>query len=404
MKKQLFVILFLLCAKTFLAQDWVTTWQKEKNFYAIRDSFNAYWKDKDKTVRGQGIKQFKRWADYVEPRVYPSGDLTQLGTTWQNYQDYLKKSNQKNISNNQTQSTTWTAMGPFGNLIGNATNGLPRKAGRLNFITFDPTNANIIWVGAAAGGLWKSTNGGVNWTTTNDALSVIGCTDLAIDPTNTNIMYLSTGDGYGSFRDISSMGVWKSIDGGLTWSATPLVFNVSQKIELRKIIINPVNPQIVMAAASNGIYRSTTAAATWSLTPVQAGNIYDLDFAPNNPDTVYAGGLSFRRSVDKGATWQQISNGIPTSGSNRMEVATTIANPNLVYVVSSASGTSGMQGFYKSTDRGTTFTVVATSPNTNLVGQDCFTTSGNSGQGWYDLGIDASATNANEVTLGALGV
>ncbi|MBL0105517.1 MAG: hypothetical protein IPP51_18085 [Bacteroidetes bacterium] len=77
-----------------------------------------------------------------------------------------------------------------------------RKAGRITFYYTDPAHANTFYVGAPAGGLWKTTDNGSTWSVLNENLSVIGCTDLAIDPTNSNIMYLATGDGYFSQKNL----------------------------------------------------------------------------------------------------------------------------------------------------------------------------------------------------------
>ncbi len=415
MKKLATITIFVLFAmNSSFSQPWVQTWQSEKNFYKIQDAFNAYCKTFTKEEEEEnelgiddeglfpGYAQFKRWEAYVEPRVYPSGDLTQLANTWNNYKEFLDQSQlaQGQPNGNSFTSAPWVAMGPFGPLSGLATNGLPRKAGRINFITYKPGSPNTYWIGAAAGGLWKTTDNGTTWNTTNGSLSVIGCTDLAIDPTNGNIMYLATGDGYGSFRDPSSIGVLKSTDGGATWNTTGLTFAVSAKTEMRKIIINPVNPLTVMCATTLGIYRNTNG-GTGAWTNVMGLNTFDIEFKPNSKDTIYAGGLSFRRSVDGGVTWTQISNGIPTSGSTRMEVATTPANPNLVYVLSSTLGSAGLQGVYRSTNGGTSFTLMANTPD--IVASDCFITS-TVGQGWYDLALDASPLNANELVAGGLGV
>jgi photosystem II stability/assembly factor-like uncharacterized protein len=109
------------------------------------------------------------------------------------------------------------------------------NAGRINFVRFHPTNTNIIYVGAPVGGLWITTNGGTSWTTNTDQLAVIGCSDIAIDPSNTNIMYLATGDG--DAGDSYSIGVLKSTDGGVTWNTTGLTWAVSLGRTISKLII-----------------------------------------------------------------------------------------------------------------------------------------------------------------------
>ena len=109
---------------------------------------------------------------------------------WQNEQILLKPLGQSAL----VASATWTAVGPMGAISGNAGAQL-LKSGRLNFITIHPTQYSRLWVGAPAGGLWSSSNGGQSWTTNTDFLPVTGCSDLAVDPTNTLVMYLATGDG-----------------------------------------------------------------------------------------------------------------------------------------------------------------------------------------------------------------
>jgi hypothetical protein len=390
------ILLVLLVSSKLYSQDWRLLWQDPKtNFYELQVAFNEHWKDKDVSVRGKGYKQYKRWEAFTEPRVYPSGDLSLTSTTWENYQAFLKQYGTTAGKSSQITSTTWMPMGPFGPLTGLADNGLPRKAGRDNFITFHPSVANTFWAGSPAGGLWKTTNGGASWTTNTDFLSVIGCTDLAIDPTNPNIMYLATGDGY--WYSTWSVGVLKSTDGGATWNPTSLTFPVSQKVQMRRIIIDPSNTQNLLVATILGTYRSTNAAATWSL--VNSLNTYDLEYNAASSNTVYASGLSFSVSTNGGASFTQISNGIPVGG-GRTEIAVTPANPNVVYVIKSTL-TETLQGVYRSLNAGTSFSTMATSPN--ILSSDCFTP-GTDGQGNYDLTIAASPLNANEVVVGGINI
>ena len=95
----------------------------------------------------------------------------------------------------------------------------------MNCIAFDPFDANIIWVGSPAGGLWKSVDGGANWTTNTDNLPVIGV-HIAINPDNNQIMYIVTGDAYAT--DTYSIGVLKSTDGGQSWNTTGISYSVDQ--------------------------------------------------------------------------------------------------------------------------------------------------------------------------------
>jgi PKD repeat protein len=402
--------------------DFYQTWgQIESQIYAARTA-NAPYQGKFSNPNVQrtampstkgGYKQFKRWADYMEPRVYPSGDLSLPSTTWERFEDYLNNNPvamqqyQQSRANNtignspyrttgpslpSPLSSTWAFVGPTGAPTGGG-------AGRINFVRFDPANSNNIWAGAPAGGLWKSTNGGASWTTNTDQLSVIGCTDLAIDPTNSNILYLATGDG--DAGDTYSIGILKSTDGGATWNTTGLTWTVNQGRTISKLLIHPTNAQILIAATSNGIYRTTNGGTTW--TQVQTTNSFkDMEFKPGDPNTVYATGTRFFKSTDNGITWTQITTGLPTNTqTNRMAIAVTAANAAYVYVLAGNATNSGFLGVYRSTDSGTTFTQRSSTPN--LLGWSS-TGSDTGGQSWYDLAIAASPTAQDVVIVGGVNI
>jgi hypothetical protein len=392
MKKPLLLSFLLLLTCRMPAQSWIDMLQQPgENFYDIQKAFNNYWKDRDHTAKSNGYKPFKRWEAFVGPRVYPSGDISLLSTTWENYSEFLQKNSFARLSS----STTWTAIGPMGAPTGSVNN-LPRKAGRDNFITFLPGNTNTFWVGAPAGGLWKTTTGGTSWTTNTDLLTVIGCSDLAIDPVNTNIMYLATGDG--DSDDTKSIGVLKSTDGGNTWNTTGLTFAVSQQYLIRRLIINPSNPAILLAATSIGIYRSINSGVSWSL--VLSINAYDVEFKPGDPTVVYAAGGAFYRSTNSGASFTNVSSGI-TTGAQRMNIAVTPADVNYVYVLGSNVSSSGLQGVYRSVNSGASFALMANSPD--ILANSCTSPSG-TGQGWYDLALAVSPLNKDEVVAGGVNI
>ena len=403
MKKLLLFVVIIFFGQSLICQEWVDLKQNPNaNFYDIQKSFNEYWKDKDNTVKSRGYKVFKRWEYNVEPRVYPSGDLSLLGKNAENFQEFLDNNHEnlgnKTINSNAlVASTTWSLVGPLGAMTGSATNGLPRKAGRDNFITFHPSTANTMWVGAPVGGLWKTTNNGTSWVTTTDNLNVIGCSDLAVDPVTPTTMYLATGDG--DAGDSPSIGVLKSTDGGATWNTTGLTAAANNNFLIRRLIINPSNPLILIAGTNAGIYRTINGGTNW--TQINNVNTYDLEFKPGDPNTVYATGTSFYLSTNGGATFTQIASGIATTGSNRMAVAVTTnaAGLNYVYVIASNNSTSGLLAIYRSINSGVNFTTMATTPD--VLANSCAAAAGG-GQGWYDLAIAASPLNANEVVVGGV--
>lgn len=371
------------------AQDWVTMMQDPSvNFYEVQAYFNQFWEGKT-IEKGKGYKAFRRWEAFMAPRVYPSGNSTLPSQTYENYQQWESANAAAGIP--KSIAGNWTFMGPTGKPAGGG-------AGRLNFVRFDPTNSNVLYVGAPDGGLWKSTNGGTSWSTNTDQLTVIGVSDIAIDPTNTQIMYIATGDG--DAGDSYSTGVLKSTDGGATWVTTGLVWTASQGRTISRLLINPTNPQIVMAFGSNGIWRTTNGGTNWTQPTGTFTGIKDAEFKPGDPNTVYAAGTTFRKSTDGGATWgASIATGL--TGIGRLAIAVTEANSAYVYVLASRGSDSGFLGLIRSTNSGTSFTTrMSSSASNNILGWDNGADSG--GQGWYDLALAASPTNAEEVLTGGV--
>jgi hypothetical protein len=380
---------------TINAQNWVDKFQDvNENFYSIQSEFNSYWSSKS-YERGKGYKQFKRWEWMAEPRVYPSGDLkyASRAKAYEEFQNYLlaNPTAVAKISSVSSTSGNWSAIGPFGSPVGG-------DAGRITFIRFMPGLPSTIFAGTGAGGLWVSTNSGTSWTTNTNSLSVLGCSDLAINPLNTNIMYLAMGDIDAS--DTKSTGVLKSINGGLTWSTTGLTFSVSLGRTIGRLLINPLNPNVILAATSVGIYRTNNAGVTWNV--VKTGSYKDIEYKTTVGDTtnVFAVTAStFVRSVNGGNTFTTTATGLPTTGVNRMALSVTPADPNYIYILCSKSSDNGFGGLYRSVDGGVTFTLRSSTPN---IFDWSTSGSGAGGQGWYDIACGVSPTNKNEIICGGV--
>jgi PKD repeat protein len=372
-------------SKAGSAQNWVDMMNDPNvNFYDVQQAFNEYWQDKDSTEKGKGWKQFKRWEWFMEPRVYPTGERFAPDQAYRNYMEWLEEQ-----PADRSPNGNWVSLGPNGISQGGG-------AGRINCIRFDPGNSSIMYAGGPCSGLWKSTNGGTSWSliTSSNSWGSMGVTDIAIHPTNSNTIFVATGDGDAS--DTYSIGLIKSTDGGNTWTTTGLSWTQSQGRTISKVLINPSNPQIIMTFGSNGIWRSTNGGTNF--TQISTTSCKDAEFKPGDPNTVYAAGSSFRRSTDGGATWSTIT--IPLTGINRLAIAVTPANAGYVYLLASNSSNNGFRGIMRSTDSGATFTTRATTPN--VLGWDNGADSG--GQGWYDLAVAASPTNAEEVFVGGVNI
>ncbi|MBI5219572.1 MAG: PKD domain-containing protein [Bacteroidia bacterium] len=400
MRKTVFLLVLIFFAKSSFSQPWMKLIPEDKvksgsvNFYDVQKVFNEYWKDK-KIERSHGWKQFKRWENFMEPRVYPSGKIPE-NILWK---EYLKLNQQKsNIAN-------WTPLGPFPTPMDINTTSARSGSGRINCIAFHPTDPNIIWVGSPSGGLWKSTSGGNSWTTTTDALLSIGVSDIAVNPSDPNIIYIATGDG--DANDTYSVGILKSTDGGNTWNVTGNSISVTDGIVYRKLLINPVNNNVLLAASSSGIYKTTNGGNTW--TNVQTGYFKDLQYKPGNPDEVYAtlfdhyGGAAIYKSTNGGNTFSELNTGIPANDVNRIALGVTPANPSVVYALCSDASDNGFHSVYKTTNNGTTWTQMVSSAYGNLLGWQA-DASGSGGQGWYDLTMAVSPTDANTVFIGGVNI
>ncbi|MFP4543561.1 MAG: VPS10 domain-containing protein [Candidatus Kapaibacterium sp.] len=394
---KLFIVVFMILpASGLLAQHWYDQemiFGENANFHAIQNRFYDYWKERDSTEKGKGWKQFKRWEWFWHQRVDAEGNFPEPGLIYREL-DKLKKKNRKVKSkSDELQSAgSWESLGPITNAGGYG--GL----GRINAVVEHPGDSARIWIGAASGGLWKTTNTGSTWTNISDEFSSLGITDIAIDPDNDNVIYIATGDGDG--MDIYSAGVLKSTDGGASWSATGLSYNQSDTRYINRLIMHPQNHDTLYACGNLGVYMTTNGGTSWS--QKSTVTFRDMEMKPGAPDTLYASGTKMYRSVDAGQNWTEIGTGtLPSSGISRIAIAVTPANSNYIYALYAQSSNQGFHSFYRSTDGGDSWTLMANSPN--LLGWQA-NGSDTSGQGWYDLCLAASADDADVVWSGGVNV
>jgi PKD repeat protein len=393
MKKVISALFLTILFNASFAQNWVNMMQDPNaNFYDIQREFNVYWKDRP-YERGHGYRAFKRWEWYMAPRVYPSGDmkLASRGLAYEKYQEFLaEQATNKMASPSAAISATtanWVPLGPYGS----PTNG---DAGRLQCVRFMPGNPSIVFVGTAAGGMWKTTNNGATWTTTTDQIASLGVSDIAINPLNTNIMYIATGDI--DAGDTYATGILRSTDGGLTWITTGLTWTTSQQRRIGRLLINPLKPTSLIAATSNGMYKTIDGGTTW--TQVAGGSFKDAEYKPNDTTVVYAvsaGGLI--KSTNGGASFTSVTIS-STLNSNRLSICVTPANANYVYILAS-NQSNGFGGLFRSTNSATSFSLMSSTPN---IFDWSTNGSGSGGQGWYDIAIGASPTNADYIVAGGV--
>ena len=283
--------------------------------------------------------------------------------------------------------TKWTELGP------KPINTSMTTSGRINTIAVNPSNTNVMYLGAATGGVWKTTDGGANWLPLTDTQCSLAMGSIALDPSNPEIVYAGTGEENFSGDSYYGCGILKSTNGGANWTrlGASTFAPTTNGATIGKIAIHPTSTNVLVAAASNGLQRSTDSGATWAL--VNAGVATDVVIDPTNGANMYAAnGNIFGsasngvfRSTNAGATWTKVAGGFPTTSVGRINLAISASSPATLYAAVQSSSTFGLLGVWKSTDAGANWTQLA------ATGASCNT------QCWYDMGINVDPTNANIV-------
>ncbi len=284
---------------------------------------------------------------------------------------------------------TWQNIGPM------------NFGGRTLCLAFNPQNPNTIFAGSASGGLWKSYSGGTGvtaWQPVPTGFPVIGVAAIAFHPADSNVIYIGTGEVYNyqntgtgvavrTTRGTYGIGILKSTNGGSTWTSS-LNWQYSDLRGVQDIIINPQNPNTIFAATTEGTYRSLNGGSTWTLVHTV---LMATDLAMNPADTtmifVAAGdnsspGNGIYKSVNGGNTFTKLTSGLPASFTGKAMLNISPSQPNIIYA--SVANQLVQIGFYKSTNSGTTWTLV----NNEDVARH---------QGWYSHDVAIHPTNPNTI-------
>ena len=245
--------------------------------------------------------------------------------------------------------------------------------GRISDVAVDPHHPGRWFVAAASGGVWKTTNAGVTWQPVFDNQASYSIGAIAIDPVNSDIVWVGTGENVSGRHVGWGDGVYKSVDGGASWQRMGL----EESQHIGKILIDPRDPNVVLVAAEGplwssggdrGVYRTTDGGNTWRAVLVIDENtgVTDIEFNPANPDVIYAAAYQRRRqiwsflgggpksgiykSTDGGQNWRRVERGLPAGDMGKIGLAVTPADPNLVYATIQADQKE--RGFYRSLDMG----------------------------------------------------
>jgi len=246
-------------------------------------------------------------------------------------------------------------------------------SGRVVDVAVDPTNAQHWLAAAAAGGVWSTDNAGNTWTPVfgGEGSFSIGCVTFA--PSDPMIAWVGTGENNAQRVVNYGDGVYKSIDGGKTWTKMGL----EHSEHIGKILVDPRDSNVVWVAAQGplwapggdrGLYKTTDGGKSWAQVLAISENtgVTDIAFDPRNPDVVYAAAWQRRRHVwtaisggpesalykttDGGKSFRKLNRGLPTVDLGRIGLAVSPVDPDIVYAIIEAAD--GKGGFFRSTDRG----------------------------------------------------
>ena len=354
--------------------------QKEgKNLEEIKAVMSERFDDKS-TLKSQAnyssaYKKYARWEYFWRFQTDDSGRFANSTIVWDAWEEANRNDKESNL---KMATSNWSYLGP--DTIPTATSPAYAGMGRLNVVSFDPSNANTIWVGAANGGLWKSTNGGADWAAAGGNLPVLGISDIVISSDGRTI-YIASGDADGLHS--TSVGVLKSTDGGNTFSMTGLTNSATSDVtgmfQVNHLWIDPTNVNIVVATTTRNIQRTTDGGATW--TEVDGFPATDLIQDPNNPSLLFAGSeADIIVSDDKGVNWS-VAHTI--TGASKIEIAMSAANSNIIYAFDD-NGTG-----VKSSDNGFSWVSLNMPQNYNT-------------QGGYNMAMVVAPNDANKLMIGGI--
>jgi len=255
----------------------------------------------------------------------------------------------------------------------------PPRGGRVTTVTGVPSQPRTFYMGVASGGVFRTTDAGASWVPITDGKVPVASTgSIAVAESDPNVIYLGTGSDDIRSNVSTGRGVYKSADGGNTWSFAGL-YDAGQ---IGAVRIHPTNPNVVWVAAignafksnaERGVFKTTDGGKTWKKVLFVSDSVgaADLELNPANPDIVYAWmwrgerkpwtiisgaqnstGVGFYKSTDGGEHFSKITTGLPTELVGKANLAVTAANPNRVYALVEAKPGGGL---YRSDDAGQTW-------------------------------------------------
>ena len=339
------------------------------------------------------------FEDYFLEKQYPqtSVSIAAYNKALEDVKRFSQNSNNRFVGE-------WKVQGP-GNI-----------GARVNCLAIDPNDDKKMFAGFSEGGLFRTLDGGVRWQPVFDEQTRLTIGDIKIDPSNTDIIYVGTGDPNISGYPFIGNGLYKSIDGGDTWTNVGL----GETSIISKIEVSTTNSNILYVAtmglpfeknSDRGLYKSLDGGASWDqiLFINDSTGVSDMVIHPNDHNIVFAAGWNRIRnnkeslvsgpdarifkSVDGGSTWEILTNGLPTDNSSRIGIAISASNPNVLYACYAAATDFNLKGIFRSEDAGESWLAMPIDEDSGMNPQMY------SGFGWYFGKIRVNPNDENDVFI-----
>ncbi|MBK6572481.1 MAG: hypothetical protein IPG21_08410 [Saprospiraceae bacterium] len=371
MKRYFLLLLIILFNNTLFSQI-----QSLQKYIEEGKNFNEIYRKADKMIRRHKLEEkeyrdiyrksksnkdhldnerlrLERWAWYWRDRLNEDGSFPDISRQHEIY----RLVNQTSKKQTSREEKVWKHEGPVRNTGGYW------GMGRTTHIDFHPTQQGTFYVAAPNGGLWKTTNGGLNYVSLGEDLPQQPVGIVIVDQKNPNNIFISLGEKEGWWQ--YGLGVYKSTDGGISWKATGLNWKLTDNKVLYGLEMNSKNSNILIAATNDGLYKTFNGGTSWI--KIRNENFSDVKYHPTDTSIVYAaindywGSCEILKSIDGGKSWNQVSSF--ATQKSFLRLAVTLAAPSYLGVNASVDGA---KKFFLSKDLGASFKFISDMPE-NLV-------------------------------------